>query len=131
MELKNRPIYKGFHKTLCINFRACAAFFPKIMYMSSGQEWYLSVGDNPLIFDFFKMFRSCLFKRFLIKTGNEMKRFLVIGETIVESSEYLKRTGQPWKKISKSFKNILKRYGPLTLPCVVPLMTNSQCPKKL
>ena len=72
----NRPIYKGFHKTLCINFRACAAFFPKIMYMSSGQEWCLSVGDNPLIFDFFKMFRSCLFKRFLIKTGNEMKRRL-------------------------------------------------------
>ena len=22
------------HKTLCINFRACAAFFPKIMYIS-------------------------------------------------------------------------------------------------
>ena len=77
MELKNRPIYKGVHKTLCINFRACAAFFPKIMYMSSGQELYLSVGDNPLIFDFCKMFRSCLFKRFLIKTGNEIKRRLL------------------------------------------------------
>ena len=58
-------------------------------------------------------------------------RFLVIGETIVESSAYLKRTGQPLKKISKSFKNILKRYGPLTLPCVVPLLTDFQCPKKL
>ena len=29
MELKNQPIYKGVHKTLCINFRACAAFCPK------------------------------------------------------------------------------------------------------
>ena len=57
--------------------------------------------------------------------------FLVIGETIVESSAYLKRTGQPLKKISKSFKNILKRYGPLTLPCVVPLLTDFQCPKKI
>ena len=27
MELKNQPIYKGVHKTLCINFRAYAAFF--------------------------------------------------------------------------------------------------------
>ena len=26
MEFKNQPIYKGVHKTLCINFRACAAF---------------------------------------------------------------------------------------------------------
>ena len=34
MELKNQPIYKGVHKTLCINFRACAAFCPKIMYIS-------------------------------------------------------------------------------------------------
>ena len=34
MEFKNQPIYKGGHKTLCINFRACAAFFPKIMYIS-------------------------------------------------------------------------------------------------
>ena len=32
MELQ--PIYEGVHKTLCINFRACAAFFPKIMYIS-------------------------------------------------------------------------------------------------
>ena len=35
-ELKNQPIYKGVHKTLCINFRACTAFCHKIM--SSGQE---------------------------------------------------------------------------------------------
>ena len=34
MKLKSQPIYKGVHKTLCINFRACAAFFPKIMYIS-------------------------------------------------------------------------------------------------
>ena len=27
MELKNQPIYKGVHKTLCINFRAYAAFY--------------------------------------------------------------------------------------------------------
>ena len=33
MELKNQPIYKGVHKTLCINFWAYAAFFPKIMYI--------------------------------------------------------------------------------------------------
>ena len=32
-ELKNQPIYKGVHKTLCINFRTCAAFFPKIMHI--------------------------------------------------------------------------------------------------
>ena len=34
MELKNQPINKRVHKTLCINFRACAAFFPKVMYIS-------------------------------------------------------------------------------------------------
>ena len=34
MELKNQPIDKGVHKTLCINFRVYAAFFPKIMYIS-------------------------------------------------------------------------------------------------
>ena len=34
MELKNQPIYKGVHKTLRINFRACAAFCPEIMYIS-------------------------------------------------------------------------------------------------
>ena len=34
MELKNQPIYKGVHKTLYINFRACSTFFPKIMYIS-------------------------------------------------------------------------------------------------
>ena len=35
MELKNQPIYKDVHKTLCINFRACTAFyFSKIMYIS-------------------------------------------------------------------------------------------------
>ena len=33
MELKNQPIYKGVHKTLCINFRACVALFPKIVYI--------------------------------------------------------------------------------------------------
>ena len=33
-ELKYQPIYKGVHKTLCINFRAFAAFCPKIMYIS-------------------------------------------------------------------------------------------------
>ena len=27
MELKNQPIYKGVHKTLCINFRAYAALY--------------------------------------------------------------------------------------------------------
>ena len=73
MELKNQPIYKGVHKTLCINFRACAAFFPKIMYISLLDrndifQWVASVDIN-----FFKMFWSCLFKRFLIKTGNEIK----------------------------------------------------------
>ena len=34
MEHKNQPIYKGVHETLCINFWAYAAFFPKIMYIS-------------------------------------------------------------------------------------------------
>ena len=34
VELKNQPIYKGVHKTLCINFLACTAFCPKIMYIS-------------------------------------------------------------------------------------------------
>ena len=32
MELKNQPIYKGVHKTLCINFQTRAALFPKIVY---------------------------------------------------------------------------------------------------
>lgn len=35
------------------------------------------------------------------------------------------------KKISKSFKNTLIRYGPLTLPFVVILLTDLQCPKSL
>ena len=34
MELKSQLIYKDAHKTLCINFQAYAAFFPKIMYIS-------------------------------------------------------------------------------------------------
>ena len=58
MELKIQPIYKGVHKTLCIDFRACAAFFPKLDYVhkSSGQEWYLSGGGNPLILISLKCF---------------------------------------------------------------------------
>ena len=32
--LKINLFTKEFIKTLCINFRACAAFCPKIMYMS-------------------------------------------------------------------------------------------------
>ena len=34
MELENQPIYKGVHKTLCINLWVCAAFFPKIIQCS-------------------------------------------------------------------------------------------------
>ena len=107
MEFKNQPIYKGVHKTLCTNFRACAAFTLQTILLSLHQV------------------KNCPTK------SADGSRFLVIGKTVVESSAYLKRTGQPLKKISKSFKNILKRYGPLTLPCVVPLLTNFQCPKKL
>ena len=33
-------------------------------------------GWQSVDINFFKMFRSCLFKRFLIKTGNEIKRRL-------------------------------------------------------
>ena len=31
MELKNQPIYKGAHKTLCINFRAKNERVPRMM----------------------------------------------------------------------------------------------------
>ena len=57
MELKNQPIYKGVHKTLCIKFWACAAFFPKTMYRSLlDRNDYLSVGGNPLILISLKCF---------------------------------------------------------------------------
>ena len=74
MELKNLPIYKGIHKTLCINFRACAAFFPQIIYISLLDRNDICFrGWQSVDIDFFRMFRSCLFKRFLIKTGDEIK----------------------------------------------------------
>ena len=41
----------------------------------------------------------------------------------VESSAYLFRSMLS-PVISRSFRNTLKRYGPLTLPCVVPLLTS-------
>ena len=78
MELKNQPIHKSVHNTLCINFRACAAFFPKIMYISllDGNDIFQRVAIQSVDINFFKRFRSCLFRRFLIKTENEMKRRL-------------------------------------------------------
>ena len=45
------------------------------------------------------------------------------GATIVESSAYLNNAGKPSYVISRSLRKILKRWGPLTLPCVVPLLT--------
>ena len=45
------------------------------------------------------------------------------GATIVESSAYLNNAGKPSYVISRSLRKILKRWGPPTLPCVVPLLT--------
>ena len=45
------------------------------------------------------------------------------GATIVESSAYLNNAGKPSYVISRSLRKILKRWGPLTLPCAVPLLT--------
>ena len=46
---------------------------------------------------------------------------LEIVTKIVESSAYLNKDISSCPTISKSFRNKLKRYGPLILPCVVPL----------
>ena len=54
------------------------------------------------------------------------------GRIIVESSAYLNEAGLLSKKIPRSFKNIFKNYGPVTLPCVtiVLLYTFFYCPLK-
>ena len=49
----------------------------------------------------------------------------------VESSAYLIRAGWLSMLISRSLIKMLNKYGPLTLPCVVPLFTHSHCPWKL
>ena len=46
---------------------------------------------------------------------------LVTVTKTVESSAYLNKDISLYPSISRSFKNMLKRYGPLTLPCVVSL----------
>ena len=46
---------------------------------------------------------------------------LEIVTKIVESSAYLNKDISSCPTISKSFRNKLKRYGPLILPCAVPL----------
>ena len=48
---------------------------------------------------------------------------LEIVTKIVESSAYLNKDISLCPTISKSFRNRFKKYGPLTLPCVVPLLT--------
>ena len=48
---------------------------------------------------------------------------LVIVTKTVESSAYLNKDISLYPSMSRSFKNMLKRYGPLILPCVVPLLT--------
>ena len=48
------------------------------------------------------------------------------GATIVESSAYLKSTGVSFIKTSRSLRKTLNKYGPPTLPCVVPLLTHTQ-----
>ena len=53
---------------------------------------------------------------------------LVIVTKTVESSAYLNKDISLYPSISRSFKNMLKRYGPLTLPCVVPLLTKYRKP---
>ena len=45
------------------------------------------------------------------------------GATIVESSAYLNNAGKPSYVISRSLRKILKRWGPLTLPCLEPFLT--------
>ena len=47
-----------------------------------------------------------------------------IIDKIVESSAYLVNDVSSQSSNSKSFVNILKSYGSLTLPCVVPLFTS-------
>ena len=50
------------------------------------------------------------------------RRFVMIAK-IVESSAYLVNDVFSSSLNSKSLRNTLKRYGPLTLPCIVPLLT--------
>ena len=50
------------------------------------------------------------------------------GETILVSSAYLNRMSLPFKLISRSLRKMVNKWGPLTLPCVVPLLTSFHCP---
>ena len=52
---------------------------------------------------------------------------LQTGTMSVESSVSLNRAGWLSMLISRSFIKILNKYGPLTLPCVVPLFTHCHC----
>ena len=49
-------------------------------------------------------------------------------ETILVSSAYLNRMSFPFKLISRSLRKMVNRWGPLTLPCVVLLLTSFHCP---
>ena len=48
------------------------------------------------------------------------------GEILV-SSAYLNRMSLPFKLISRSLRKMVNKWGPLTLPCVVPLLTSFHC----
>lgn len=43
---------------------------------------------------------------------------------MLESSAYFKRAGWLPNTSSKAFIKMLNKYGPLTIPCVVPLFSN-------
>ena len=56
---------------------------------------------------------------------------LQMGTMRVEWSAYLNRARWLSMLISRSLIKMLNKYGPLTLPCVVPLFTHCHCAWKL
>ena len=76
-----------------------------------------------------------LFSSDLIKiwstTSVRQRPLLQTGTMRVESSAYLNRAWWLSMLICRSLIKIVNKYGPLTLPYVVPLFTNSHSPWKL
>ena len=62
------------------------------------------------------------FKNSFIKV-TEVSVLPSAGATIVESLAYLNNAGKSSYVISRSLRKILKRWGPLTLPCLEPFLT--------
>ena len=95
----------------------------------SGRPGYpLSRKISSLHFDGLHIIRLSLDQIKNWSTKSVRQWLLLQTETMgVESSVYLNRAGWLSMLISRSLIKILNLYGPLTLPCVVPLFTHFHC----